>query len=76
MNEWNVFIVDELGMGGISTNVRALQSKISESWICQLRKFNRENNIDNVLSKFGTINKLRFINTRLFYPIDEIREFR
>ena len=73
MNEWNVFIVDELGMGGISTNVRALQSKISESWICQLRKFNRENNIDNVLSKFGTINKLRFINTRVFLHINSAR---
>lgn len=73
MKEWNVFIVDELGMGGISTNVRALQSKIPESWICQLRKFNEKKYFGNILTKIGTIYNLSSINTKVFLHINSAR---
>ena len=59
MSTKNIFILDELGMGGISTNILVFSKYLNNSLICVLRKLNKS--------------KFRSDTTSLFSPFQTVR---
>lgn len=61
MSAKNIFILDELGMGGISTNILVFSKFLNNSLICVLRKLNKSKFRSDTTSLFSPFQTLRLL---------------